>query len=196
MPFLYSIYTINWIYIRDFTDFFSKRSLIKNIPNQEYIKLVAFKLLYITIFILLPLLFTSLSVVQVLLGNLLMHISASYFLTLALVPSHVSENSVFVVPDSDGRMPYSWAHHQVITTADFATNSRLTTWLLGGFNHHIAHHLFPKISHVHYPKMTPIIKRLAKKYKLEYNHENSVFHAYVSHYNLLKKNGKQETTIF
>ncbi|WP_299441548.1 acyl-CoA desaturase [uncultured Aquimarina sp.] len=191
VPFLYSLYTINWIYIRDFTDFFSKKSLIKNIPIKEYIKLVAFKLLYITIFILFPLFFTSLSITQVLFGNLLLHVSASYFLTLALVPSHVSENSVFVTPDYNGKMPYSWAHHQVKTTTDFATNSYMTTWILGGFNHHIAHHLFPNFSHVHYPKMTPIIKRLAQKYELGYNHESSALRAYVSHYNLLKNNGKK-----
>lgn len=196
VPLLYSLYTINWIYIRDFTDFFSKKSIIKKPPKKEYLKLIAFKLLYISIFILIPFFFTSLSLIQVLLGNLLLHFSASYFLTLALVPSHVSENSVFVSPNINGEMPYSWAHHQVVTTTDFATNSYLTTWLLGGFNHHIAHHLFPRISHAHYPKITPIIKRLTKKYGLVYNHENSAFHAYVSHYNLLKNNGKQQTTIF
>ncbi|MBC8753355.1 acyl-CoA desaturase [Kordia sp. YSTF-M3] len=191
VPFLYSVYTINWIYIRDFTDFFSKNSLLKNIPKKEYLKLITFKLLYISIFILVPFFYTSLSITQVVFGNLLMHISASYFLTLVLVPSHVSENSVFITPDSDGKMPYSWSHHQVITTTDFATNSYLTTWLLGGFNHHVVHHLFPNVSHVHYPKMTPIIKRLAKKYGLEYNHESSALHAYISHYNLLKNHGKQ-----
>jgi len=179
VPLLYALYTINWIYNRDFTDFFSKKSSIKNIPKKEYLKLIAFKSLYICVFIITPFFFTSLSITQVIFGNVLLHVSASYFLTVALVPSHVSENSVFITPDNDGKMPYSWAHHQVITTTDFATNSSITTWLLGGFNHHIAHHLFPKISHVHYPNITPIIKRLTKEYGLQYNHENSAFRAYV-----------------
>jgi len=194
VPLLYAIYTMNWIYIRDFKDFFSKKSIIKNIPKKEYVKFIIYKTLYITIFILLPLFFTSLSIAQVLLGNILFHVLASYFLTLALLPSHVSENSVFISPDEDGKMPYSWAHHQMITTIDFATNSHFTTWLLGGFNHHIAHHLFPKVSHVHYPKITPIVKRLAEKYGIKYHHESSLLNAYLSHYNLLKNNGKQEVT--
>ena len=42
-------------------------------------------------------------------------------------------------------MPHSWSHHQVITTSDFATNSKLITWILGGFNHHISHHLSSQI---------------------------------------------------
>ncbi|WP_298512091.1 acyl-CoA desaturase [uncultured Kordia sp.] len=195
VPFLYAFYTINWIYIRDFTDFFAKNSLLKKIPAKEYLKLILFKGCYLTIFILLPILFSSATIVQVLMGHLILHIAASYFLTLALVPSHVSEHSVFVTPNSDGKMPYSWAHHQLITTTDFATNNSLTTWLLGGFNHHVAHHLFPKVSHIHYPNITPIIKQLAKKYDLPYHHESSVFHAYLSHFNLLKNNGKQATTI-
>ena len=190
VPLLYAVYTINWIYIRDFTDFFSKKTLIKNIPLKEYVKLIGFKLFYVTLFIFIPVFFTSLSVGLVLLGNLLMHIAASYFLTLALIPSHVSENSVFVSPDANGKMPYSWSHHQVMTTTDFATESSITTFLLGGFNHHITHHLFPKYSHIHYPKMTPIIKRLAINYGLTYNHENNVVSAYMSHFNLLKNNGK------
>ena len=107
------------------------------------------------------------------------------------MPSHVSENSVFVEPDANGKMPYSWAHHQVKTTTDFATSNSLITWVLGGFNHHVAHHLFPNISHVHYSKMTPIIKQIIKRYGLKYNHESSALRAYLSHYGLLKNNGKQ-----
>lgn len=191
VPFLYSIYTINWIYIRDFKDFFSKKSFLKKIPTAEYIKFIMFKAFYISLFILCPIYFTSLSIFQVVVGNILLHIAASYFLTLALIPSHVSENSIFVKPAADGKMPYSWSHHQIITTTDFATNSNFTTLLLGGFNHHITHHLFPNVSHIHYPKLTPIIKRLVIKNGLRYNHESSLFKAYMSHYNLLKNNGKK-----
>lgn len=191
VPFLYCLYSINWIFVRDFKDFFAKNSLIKDIPVKEYIKLLLFKLLYISVFVVMPYYFTFLSIGQILFCNLLLHFSASYFLTLALVPSHVSENSVFVEPDANGRMPYSWAHHQVKTTTDFATSNSFITWVLGGFNHHIAHHLFPNISHVHYSKMTPIIKQNIKRYGLKYNHESSVLRAYLSHYDLLKNNGKQ-----
>lgn len=189
VPTLYSIYTFNWIYIRDFKDYFSAKSIVKNIPTIEYLKLFIFKIVYIFLFIIAPILYSSLSIGQVLLGNFLMHIAASYFLTLALVASHVSENAVFPLPDSNGIMPYSWSHHQVVTTTDFATNNRFITWILGGFNHHIAHHLFPSISHAHYPQITPIIKEEIEKSGLKYKSENSVWNAYMSHFNLLRKNG-------
>lgn len=52
VPILYAFYTINWIYIRDFTDFFGKNSFLKKIPTKEYLKFSVFKTLYIAIFIL------------------------------------------------------------------------------------------------------------------------------------------------
>lgn len=191
VPFLYALYTINWIFIRDFKDFFSRKSEITNIPKIEYFKLFGFKALYIFIHVGLPWYFTSYTIGQILLAFLILHIAASYFLTIALVPSHVSEHSVFVTPDKSGNMPYSWSHHQMVTTTDFATNNRFVTWVMGGFNHHVCHHLFPKVSHVHYPALTPIIKEMADKHGLTYTHEKSLWSAYISHYNLLKNNGKK-----
>lgn len=196
VPFLYSLYTINWIYIRDFKDLFSKSGDNLNMPKNEIIKFLIFKLIYVSIFILLPIYFSPLTILQVFLSNLILHFSASYFLTIALLPSHVSENSTFIYPDKNGMMPYSWSYHQVITTTDFATNNALTTWLLGGFNHHISHHLFPSISHIHYPKITKIVKEKIQKYELEYKHENNILNAYLSHYKLLKKNGKSKPITF
>ena len=190
VPFLYAFYTINWIYIRDFFDFFSTKSQIQNIPKVAYMKFLVWKSIYITIFLFIPFHFTSLSLEEVLFYNLLMHISASYFLTIALVPSHVSENSVFVQPNEKGEMPFSWSHHQVITTTDFAVENKFLTWLLGGFNHHVSHHLFPGVSHVHYRVITTIVKETSKKYNLNYTEETSIFKAYLSHFNLLNNNGK------
>lgn len=196
VPFLYAMYTINWIYIRDFVDFFSRKSEIRNIPREEYVKMIFFKILYISLLGVIPVLLTPLSLGQVFLANIVLHVSASYFLTIALVPSHVSEHSIFVTPDADGKMPYSWSHHQVKTTTDFATESKIVTWIFGGFNHHVCHHLFPKISHVHYPALTPIIKEMTEKYGLEYMHEDSLMSAYFSHFNLLRNNGKQLSADF
>jgi linoleoyl-CoA desaturase len=196
VPFLYSLYTINWIYIRDFKDVIQKNNFIENIPKKELLKFIFFKILYFSIFVLFPVFFSSLSVTEVFIANLLLHVFASYFLTIALLPSHVSEHSTFIYPNKKGVMPYSWAYHQVITTSDFATNHFPTTWLLGGFNHHISHHLFPNISHIHYPQITLIVKEKIKKYGLEYKYENSILKAYLSHYNLLKKNGKSEIITF
>jgi linoleoyl-CoA desaturase len=106
-----------------------------------------------------------------------------------LVPAHVASTSEFPLPDENGLMPHSWSHHQLLTTTDYATNNPIINWLMGGFNHHIAHHLFPKINHVHYGNITPIVKQTAEEFHLPYNYERSLYNAYISHFNLLRNNG-------
>jgi linoleoyl-CoA desaturase len=86
-------------------------------------------------------------------------------------------------------MPYSWSHHQVLTVIDFATKNPVLNLLFGGFNHHVTHHLFPSICHIHYPKLTPIIAQTCKEFGLDYRHESSFLNAYFAHYRLLKNNG-------
>ena len=39
-----------------------------------------------------------------------------------------------------------WAVHEVETTVDFCPHNRILTWLLGGLNFQIEHHLF-RVSH-------------------------------------------------
>lgn len=188
MPFLYALYTLNWILFRDFMDFFHPTKKFNKIPRKEYLKLLLFKAMYVAIFIGIPSMITHFSITEILLSFLAMHVASSYFLTVALVPSHVSDQSEFPLPDKDGMLPYSWSHHQVHTTTDFATKSVMWTWLLGGFNHHIVHHLFPNISHVHYEAITPIAKKIIIKYGLPYQHQESLLKAYAAHYRLIKKN--------
>jgi len=54
------------------------------------------------------------------------------------------------------------------TTANFATNNPVVSWLVGGLNFQIEHHLFPKISHVHYPAISKIIRQACQEYGLVY----------------------------
>ncbi|WP_425640016.1 fatty acid desaturase family protein [Algoriphagus yeomjeoni] len=193
-PFLYLLYTINWLFFRDFQDF--KKQAIGSLKfrgheKTEYLKLIFFKIIYVSYILILPLVFSSLTGWQLLLGFLLMNFTASITITLALIPSHVAEDSAFPLPDESGQIRTSWSHHQLHTIRDFATSNWFLNFLFGGFNHHLAHHLFPKICHVHYVSITPIIKETAKRLGLPYHYEPSFINAYLSHYKLLKKNGLQ-----
>ena len=49
----------------------------------------------------------------------------------------------------------TWAARQVQSSVDFARDSRLLNWYVGGLNLQIEHHLFPQISHPHYAAMAP-----------------------------------------
>lgn len=193
-PVLYLIYTLNWLLFRDISDFFKRRIgsfEVSKIDNAEYWKLFIFKLLYLGYILGIPMAFSVLGPVQVVVGYLAMNFAASILITVAILPSHVSADSEFPLPDENGIMPHSWSHHQVITTIDFATSNAFLNNFFGGFNHHVTHHLFPDICHVHYNKITPIVRATAEEFGIPYKHESSLWRAYRSHYKLLKRNGSK-----
>jgi linoleoyl-CoA desaturase len=82
-----------------------------------------------------------------------------------------------------------WAELQMHTTANFAVKNRAVNYLFGGLNFQIVHHLFPKISHVHYPKMAEIIKQTANDHNLPFIEHKTFFGAIASHTRVLKKFG-------
>ena len=56
------------------------------------------------------------------------------------------------------RMEMGWAELQVEATVDYARGNRLLSWLVGGLNYQIEHHLFPQICHIHYPALSRIVE--------------------------------------
>ena len=75
------------------------------------------------------------------------------------------------------------------TSVDYNANSVFLNWTLGGFNAHVLHHLLPNISHVHYLKILPIFRELAKKHGLTYM-EMSYRQSLASHFRFLKGMGQ------
>lgn len=195
-PFLYLLYTLNWLYVRDFKDFFARDigSLhIHKRNTREFVRLLISKAVYVGYVLVVPLLFSVLSWQQVCLGFIGMNMAASIMISLALIPSHVSDHSAFPLPDEHGYMPQSWSHHQLSTITDFATANPFLNFFFGGFNHHLAHHLFPRICHVHCVHITPIIRETAAEFGLPYKHEASFVRAYLAHFRLLRNNGRPST---
>ncbi len=199
IPFLYLFYSLNWTLIRDYTDIFSSRAseyLSAKKTKGTIFKFIVSKLIYLSAFFLLLPIFSNLSIIQAIIGFFIMHVSASICLTIALVPSHLSEDSTFPEADESGSIKSSWAHHQVIVTNDFATDNKFITYAFGAFNHHIVHHLFPKVCHVHYEALTPIIKETILEYGLPYNYQESIAKSYISHFIFLMRLGKKPTENF
>ncbi|HMC99735.1 MAG TPA: fatty acid desaturase, partial [Ferruginibacter sp.] len=60
----------------------------------------------------------------------------------------------------------------------------------GGLNFQIEHHLFPKISHIHYPAISKIIKQTCMEYGIPYIEFPKMRHAIVSHAMHLKNMGR------
>ena len=91
--------------------------------------------------------------------------------------------------DQDQNAKQEWAVHQIASTANFATNSKSLYWLLGGLNFQIEHHLFPRVSHIHYPKISQLVKETCHEYNIVYNEYASMFKAVTSHLVHLRKLG-------
>jgi linoleoyl-CoA desaturase len=81
--------------------------------------------------------------------------------------------------------------HQLKTTANFAPDNKIITWFVGGLNYQIEHHLFPKISHAHYPSISKIIKQTCEEWNVPYLEHPKMRTAIASHVMHLKNMGKK-----
>ena len=128
-----------------------------------------------------------------LIGFLVMAMVTGFTIGIVFQLAHTVEETEFPLPaEPSGKIENEWAIHQVATTANFATNNRLISWLVGGLNFQIEHHLFPKISHVHYPAISKIIKRTCQEYGITYIEYPKMRHAVASHVNYLKQMGQAD----
>ncbi len=158
--------------------------------SKAYSKLLALKSLYLFFVIGLPLLLTSLLWWQVLIGFMLMHLTAGFILSIIFQMAHVVEGVEQPVPDTEGNIENAWAIHELQTTADFAPGNRFLNWYIGGLNFQIEHHLFPHVCHVHYPKIAHIVKQTAEDFQLNYNVKPTFLKALKSHISMLKTLGQ------
>ena len=188
--FLYPFSTINWIYYEDFKKYFSGTIIGDyRFPKMKFSEHIAFwitKLLTVYLFIVLPI--QSLGVAYGLICFLCMNFLLSYIIDIVFQLAHVVEGTHFA-NKSDGKVYKEWAIHQVETTADFATKSKLVSWLVGGLNFQVEHHLFPKISHVHYPEINKFVRETCSQFDVTYIENPTFYAAFKSHIVHLKKLG-------
>jgi linoleoyl-CoA desaturase len=83
-----------------------------------------------------------------------------------------------------------WAVHQVESTVDFATQNRLLSWYLGGLNFQIEHHLFPGVSHVHYPHLYAAVRETCARHGVRHYAQPSLAAAVASHGRWLREMGR------
>ena len=98
---------------------------------------------------------------------------------------------IIFIDKKTGILKNSWAIHQLSTTVNFSTKNKIVNWFTGGLNHQIEHHIFPHISHVHYTKISEIVRKTAKEFNLPYNEYKTTRSAILSHFKYLKQMGVQ-----
>ncbi|WP_194774460.1 fatty acid desaturase family protein [Pararhodonellum marinum] len=189
--FLYSLASISWFFRKDYMKFFQKKigQHENNHPKIEYFNLFFYKILYYVLYIVLPLVLMDITWWQFLIGFLAMNLAEGLVLGLVFQLAHLVEGPVLPEPEPHENIEEAWAQHQMRTTANFSRNSRLATFLCGGLNYQVEHHLFPKICHIHYPAISEIVKETAEEFDLPYHENATFFTALKSHYMFLKKAG-------
>lgn len=198
-PILYALAMIHWVLIKDYKWMFGELNIgnKKNIKHakKEYFILFATKLFYYFITLGLPLILISAPWYWVVLGWINIHILPSLCFALLFQVTHVYEGTHYPLPDDDGNIENNYFIHVLETTADFSRENKFTTWLTGGINIHIVHHLFPKINHAHYIPLTRIIKQTAEDFGLQYQENENFLKALKLHLYMLKKLSKKDAVV-
>lgn len=189
--FFYGLMTLMWSLTKDFNQLarYEKMGMLKTkntTYSKELSKLILYKLFYWGFTILIPLIFIPLPWWKIVLGFALMHFVCGLNLALIFQPAHVVEETEFPLPEGDSQsMENDWASHQMRTTANFAPKAWLFSWFVGGLNFQVEHHLFPTICHIHYKKISPIVKQTAEEFNLPYHSKKTFFGALASHAKML-----------
>ena len=131
---------------------------------------------------------------------LLLYITVSFVqgVTLSVVfqLAHCVQEAAFPLPRQDtGRMETAWAVHQVQATVDFARGNPLLSWFIGGLNFQIEHHLFPRICHVHYAALAPLVEETCREFGLKYVAHETFLAGVVSHFRWLRRMGTSSTAL-
>lgn len=188
--FLYSFLLIIWVFLTDYQKYFKQKVGIVPIKKLSMFDHFAFwiaKIGYYFMMIALPIYMVGFT--NWLVGFLILSMFAGFVLSIVFQLAHTVEETAFPTPVDNNNIENEWAIHQVETTANFATKNKLISWLVGGLNFQIEHHLFPKISHVHYPEISKIIKKTCEEFDVKYIEYKRMRDAVISHALHLKKMG-------
>jgi len=190
--FFYSILYLYWIFLSDYRKYFTQKvgnMPLKKMAVKDHFFFWFYKVLHHVVFIVTPMIMVG--VVPTLVGFLICTLIAGFVLSIVFQLAHTVEHTQFPTPDAaTGKMDDEWAIHQLKTTANFATNNKVVSWLVGGLNFQIEHHLFPKISHIHYPAISKILKQVCKEYGIAYIEYKRTHQAVISHILFLRRMGR------
>ena len=117
------------------------------------------------------------------------------YLGINFIISHNFEGvkKIEKLKDNNGNSKIEWVISQIETSS--TVGGRILGYFHGGLNYQIEHHLFPRISHVHYYKIKPIVEEWCKENNIKYNYYNNIFANINACYKHLQKYGDCEKLI-
>ncbi len=190
---LYMLLYVFWIFFADYRKYFSQKIgsvPLKKMNWNDHVEFWSVKLYHAAVFIVLPI--ATVGWLYWMIGFIVMSFFAGFVLSIVFQLAHTVEHTEFPIADIDtNKLPDEFAAHQIKTTANFATRNKLVSWLVGGLNFQIEHHLFPKISHVHYPAISEIVRNVCREYQLQYIEYPTMRKAVVAHVRFLRQMGRE-----
>jgi hypothetical protein len=93
-------------------------------------------------------------------------------------------------PGGGQRMEHNWDVHQVQTTVNFAPKNRVLSWLFGGLNFQVEHHLCHRICHVHYPALSKVVEETCRESGVRRAACKTFFSGVASHFRWLRRMGR------
>ena len=197
LTFLYAISTLYWVLIKDFQDYFVGKRFnveVAKMKRNDHLMFWFTKIVYFGLYLALPIMVWG--VVPTIVGFVIMHAMLGMVMSFVFQLAHVVENVEFEHTHGDFTMiENEWAVHQIETTSDFAPRNKIVSWFLGGLNYQVEHHLFPRISHVHYPEIQKIVQKTCADFDVKYRHYPTMREALASHFRHMKRLGKPDVAV-
>jgi linoleoyl-CoA desaturase len=188
---LYGLNIIKWHLFDDFRDVILGRIGPHRMPRPRRWELAGFifaKVLFLGMAFAVPLLLHRTWIVFLFYGVTVS--VAGVVVSVVFQLAHCVEEAEFPLPrENSSSVENAWAIHQVETTVDFARRSVIESWLLGGLNFQIEHHLFPRICHVNYPAMSQLVEQTCREFGVKYRAHTSFRAGLASHFRWLRRMG-------
>jgi len=190
---IYSFLSLSMVIFTDYQKFFSNSIGPYKMPKPTISEATLFfitKLLYFFYTLALPMFFNP--ILHVIGGFILVHLIIGLIMSVVFQLAHtIEENDFPVAKIPENIIENEWAIHQVETTANFSPKSHFANWYMGGLNFQIEHHLFAKISHVHYRKISSIVKNTCKEFDIRYTSYSNFLKSFFNHLKFLHEMGRK-----
>lgn len=192
---LYGLMSLLWVTTHDYTRLYRyyKMGLVKDSKYcfKVLFKATIWKVVFFAIALIGPMLVLDQPFWVILLAFFSMHLVAGFILSVIFQTAHIMPDISYPMPDESGNINENRYTHQLATTCNYSPKSRWFSWLIGGLNYQIEHHLMPDVCHTHYRSLAPIVQEVTSRHQIPYFSKTSFWQALKSHYFMLKQLGIQ-----
>jgi len=170
----------------------------------NYLKVQHYLLTYLSLFIHVICPFLLLDFVSFLTVATVHWIVMGGWYFLAVAPNHdqietMENNENNTSSSGIPKIQMDWGEHQVRASGNHSIFSPFWAvffnWIFGGLNYQIEHHLFPAISHSHYPEISSLVQKTCEEFQIPYQGKNSFVESLCSVNNFLQVQGSIETPL-